>query len=202
VPRPTESRDFRVLVAFSGVGRALVGSGFNIRVGECHDAARLLLDIAGEAPREHPVLSDIRPEIFEQFATNLPQAQRRRAAHYFGEQRRVFNGVEAWRKGDLDRFGALMTASGASSIHNYESGTAELTTLYEALRDVPGVYGTRFSGGGFGGSCIALIEPEAGASVIESVKRRYEVAHPEAAAEATFDICSPGGPAQVMGLEG
>ncbi len=71
-------------------------------------------------------------------------------------------------------------------------------TLYEALRDASGVYGTRFSGGGFGGSCIALIEPEAGPSIIEEVKRRYGVAHPEAAAEASFHICRPGGPAQVM----
>jgi len=202
VPRPTGSRDFRVLVAFSGVGRALAGSGFNTRVGECHEAARILLELGGEAPREHPGLSDVQPEIFEQFAADLPQAERRRAAHYFGEQRRVLRGVEAWRQGDLDRFGALMTASGASSIHNYESGTAELMTLYEALRDAPGVYGTRFSGGGFGGSCIALIEPEAGSSVIEAVKRRYQAAHPEAAAEASFHVCSPGGPAQVLPLEG
>ena len=162
VPYPSGREDFRVLVAFSGVGRALAGSGFNKRVSECHEAARLLLELGGAAPCEQAVLSDVRPEIFEQFADVLPQIQRRRAAHFFGEQRRVLKGVEAWRHGDLDRFGALMTASGASSIHNYESGTAELMALYEALRDAPGVYGTRFSGGGFGGSCIALIEPEAG----------------------------------------
>jgi len=202
VPRPTGSRDFCVLVVFSGVGRALAGSGFNTRVSECHEAARILLELGGEAPRENPVLSDVAPEVFERFCTELPQAPRRRAAHYFGEQRRVLNGVEAWRQGDLDRFGALMTASGASSIHNYESGTAELITLYELLRDASGVYGTRFSGGGFGGSCIALIEPGSSATIIEAVKRSYEAAHPEAAAEASFHICCPGGPAQVLELEG
>ena len=202
VPRPSGSSEFRVLVVFAGVGRALAGSGFNTRVDECREAARLLLKLGGEAPREAPVLSDVRPEIFEKYAADLPQAKRRRAAHYFGEQRRVLRGVEAWRLGDLSRFGALMTASGASSIHNYESGTPELVTLYDALRDAPGVYGTRFSGGGFGGSCVALIEPEAGASIIEAVKGRYEVAHPEAAAEASFHICCPGGPARVLDVEG
>jgi galactokinase len=189
-------------VAFSGVGRTLAGSAFNSRVDECRKSARRLLELGGEAPGESPVLSDVRPEVFEQHAVDLPQTLRRRAAHYFGEQRRVLTGVAAWRQGDLDRFGALMTASGASSIYNYESGTAELVALYEALRDTPGVYGTRFSGGGFGGSCIALIEPEAGASIIEGVKRRYEIAHPTAAANATFHVCSPGGPAQVVNLEG
>lgn len=201
VPHPPDWKGFCVLVAFSGVGRALAGSGFNNRVEECHEAARLLLEFGGEEPRRNPVLSDVRPATFEKFAAELPDAQRRRAAHYFGEQRRVQKGVEAWRNGDLDRFGALMTASGASSIHNYESGTAELMTLYEALRDAPGVYGTRFSGGGFGGSCIALIEPDAAGSVIEAVRRRYETAHPEAAAGASFDICHPGGPARVLELE-
>jgi galactokinase/galacturonokinase len=201
VPHPPDWIDFRVLVAFSGVGRALAGSGFNNRVSECHEAARLLLELGGEAPRERPMLSDVEPEIFERFSDDLPQTERRRAAHYFGELRRVLSGVGAWRQGDLDRFGALMSASGASSIHNYECGTAELVTLYGALRDAPGVYGTRFSGGGFGGSCIALIEPEAGASVIEAVNRRYQAAHPEAASEASFHICRSGGPAQVLDVE-
>jgi galacturonokinase len=94
-----------------------------------------------------------------------------------------------------------MSASGASSIHNYECGTDELITLYELLRDAPGVIGTRFSGGGFGGSCVALIEPGAGESVIEAVKRHYQAAHPEAASEASFHICCPGGPARVLDLE-
>lgn len=201
VARPPGSGEFRILVAFSGVSRALVGSGFNARVDECREAAALLLDLGGEAPRQKPVLSAVRPEVFEQFVEELPQNLRRRAAHFFGEQRRVRNGVEAWHQGDLDRFGALMTASGASSIHNYETGTAELITLYELLRDSPGVYGTRFSGGGFGGSCVALIDAEAGASVIEAVKRRYESAHPEVAALASFHICRTGGPAQISGLE-
>ncbi len=201
VQPPPGRRDFRVLVAFSGVGRALVGSGFNDRIGECYEAAKLLLELESGEPRERSVLSDVRPETFEGSAADLPQVQRRRARHYFGEQRRVAGGVEAWRRGDLDRFGALMRASGASSIHNYESGTPELVTLYEALCDAPGVYGARFSGGGFGGSCIAIVEPDACDAVIEVVRRRYEAAHPEAAAEAAFHICGTGGPAQVRALE-
>jgi galactokinase/galacturonokinase len=201
VARPPGSGAFRVLVAFSGVGRALAGSGFNARVDECREAARLLLELGGQEQRTSPTLSEVRSELFEEFVEDLPQNLRRRAAHFFGEQRRVLNGVQAWRQGDLDRFGALMTASGASSIHNYESGTEELITLYELLRDAPGVHGTRFSGGGFGGSCVALIEADAGASIIDAVKRAYEAAHPEAAVTASFHVCSTGGPAQVSELE-
>lgn len=161
----------------------------------------MLLERAGEAPRKSPVLSDVQPEIFERFVAELPRISRRRAAHYFGEQRRVHSGIEAWRRGDLAHFGALMTASGASSIHNFETGTAEIVTLYELLRDAPGVFGARFSGGGFGGSCVALIEPESAESVIESVARRYEAEHPEAASAASYHVCHTGGPAQVLDLE-
>jgi galactokinase/galacturonokinase len=202
IPSPSDGTDFRVLVAFSGVGRALAGTGFNARVDECREAARVLLELGGEAPRDNPILSDVAPEIFEHFAADLPRTARRRAAHYFGEQRRVLKGVEAWRQGNLSRFGALMNSSGASSIQNYESGTAELVTMYELLRDAPGVFGARFSGGGFGGSCVALIETEAGESIIGTVRRRYQTAHPEAAAAASFHICRPGGPAQVSDPEG
>ena len=202
VTRPPGLGEFSVLVAFSGIGRALAGSGFNTRVEECHEAARLLLELGGEPSHDHPMLSDVRPEIFEECAADLRQDLRRRAAHYFEEQERVFEAVEAWRRGDLDRFGLLMTASGASSIHNYESGTAELITLYELLRNAPGVYGTRFSGGGFGGSCIALTERGAGQSVIDEVRPGYEAAHPEAAANASFHVCSSGGPARLEYLEG
>jgi len=118
VPRPSEAGDFRVLVAYSGRSRALAASGFNARVEECREAARMLLELAGEEPRESPVLSDVAPDVFEQFIAELPQTPRRRAAHYIGEQRRVQCATEAWRQGDLGRFGALMVASGASSIHS------------------------------------------------------------------------------------
>jgi len=202
VSLPEDRSDFRVLVAFSGVSRALAGSGFNTRVEECREAARLLLELAGRPPSAHPVLSEVDPEIFERYVADLPQVPRRRSAHYFGEQRRVQAGVEAWRQGDLARFGVLMTASGASSIQNYECGTAELITLYELLRDTPGVFGTRFSGGGFGGSCIALIDPGTGEEVVEAVRRGYTDAQPDAASAASFHICSPGGPARVVGSVG
>ncbi len=201
VSGPLDSTDFRVLVAFSGMNRALAESGFNSRVEECREAARMLLELQGEEMSGNPVLSDVPPGVFERLGMDLPQALRRRAAHYFGEQRRVLKGVEAWRQGDLDRFGALMTSSGASSIHNYECGTAELVTLYEVLRETPGVFGTRFSGGGFGGCCIALIDPEAGDSLAATVMRAYEAAHPEAATRAFIDICRPGGPARFLDLE-
>ena len=67
IPPAVDSNDYRVLVAFSGVRRTLVGSGFNARVDECREAARALLELAGEGHGPDPVLSDVAPEIFAEF---------------------------------------------------------------------------------------------------------------------------------------
>lgn len=190
-------QSFEVLVAFSGLYRTLSGSGFNDRVGECREAARLLLEMSGRPPGARPILSEVRPEVFERFAADLPGVARRRATHYFSEQQRVADGIEAWRQGDLDYFGELINASGESSVHNYECGTPELATLSDLLRKAEGVFGARFSGGGFGGSCIALIKPGAGESVITAVSRGYGAVHPEAAERARFHICAGRGSAKL-----
>ena len=67
----------------------------------------------------------------------------RRAAHFFSEVRRVFCGVDAWRRGDLRQFGELVSESGASSIHNYECGSPPLIDLYQRLVASDGVFGAR-----------------------------------------------------------
>lgn len=201
VPCSHAASVFDVLVAFSGIGRELAGSGFNQRVAECREAARLLLHLGGRTAGDDSVLSDVHVDDFARFAGDIPPALRRRATHFFEEQQRVLDGLDAWRGGDLARFGELMTASGASSITNYECGTDELITLYNLLRKEQGVLGTRFSGGGFGGSCIALIEKDAAGSIIDRVGGRYREAHPEAAGRASFHVCGPDDSARVVKLE-
>ena len=79
--------------------------------------------------------------------------------HFFTEVARVREGASAWRAGDVVTIGRLMRDSGASSVYNYESGCPQLVTLYNILCDAPGVYGARFSGAGFRGSCIGLSDP-------------------------------------------
>ncbi len=189
--------DFRIVVAFSGMARQLSNTDYNHRVGECREAAATLLRRAGVESGPKPVLSDVAPELFEQEGRRLPENLRRRAAHYFGEIARVHDGVEAWRRGDLGAFGALMTASGESSIINYQCGTPPLVALFETVRDAPGVFGTRFSGAGFGGSCLALVEAEAADDVAEKIFRDYTAAFPDLAAHARSAICRPAGPAAV-----
>jgi galactokinase/galacturonokinase len=100
----------------------------------------------------------------------------------------------------LQQFGQLVTESGESSIQQYQSGSPQLITLYEILRDTPGVYGTRFSGAGFRGCCIALTDPAARQTVAEAVHRRYPAEHPKEADIYSIHFCQPDGCAGLLPL--
>ena len=98
--------------------------------------------------------------------------------------------MERWATGDIKGFGSLVTASGESSIHNYESGSPALIALYEILVDIPGVYGTRFCGGGFQGCCLALIDPRKRDSIAEALHGSYSQRHPELIQDYSLHFCS------------
>lgn len=99
--------------------------------------------------------------------------------HYFTEQQRVKEGIDAWKQGDLEQLGKLMFDSGASSIDQYECGCPELIKIYELLRESEGVYGARFSGAGYRGCCIGLIDPKYKESIKRTIDEEYPVAFPE-----------------------
>jgi galactokinase len=197
VSSPLRAGDYEILVVYSGVTQGLVGTDYNSRVAECQEAARLLLTYAGNNPDPDARLRHIEPDIFAAEGHRLPLNPQRRATHYFGEMQRVMDGIKAWQNGDLNRLGTLISESGESSIKNYECGSPQLITLYEILRDTPGVYGTRFSGAGFRGCCIALIDPSARETVAEAIHRRYPVEHPDEAALYSIHFCQPDGRAEL-----
>jgi galactokinase len=175
----------------------LVGTDYNNRVAECQEAAGLLLGYDGQPNQADARLRHVHPDTFMAEGQRLPLNLKRRASHYFGEMQRVQDGIAAWRDGDLSRFGALMSESGHSSISNYECGSPQLITLYETLRETPGVYGTRFSGAGFRGNCLALIDPAARETIAEAIHRRYPAAHPAEASAYSIHFCQPDGQAQI-----
>jgi galacturonokinase len=178
----------RILLAFSGLRRALVGTNYNRRVDECAEAARILLAALGREGSE-PVLGDVDPDEYEAHRHLLRGAPARRATHFFSEIERVRRGVDAWRSGDLAGFGALMTASGDSSIHNYECGVPPLIDLYHTLIATEGVHGARFSGAGFGGCCVALVDPRAVDQAADRVSSIYRRMHPDLAEHASIVAC-------------
>jgi galactokinase len=166
------SRDFDWIVAYSGVSRELTKSGFNVRVEECRQAAALLKEGA-------TMLSDVPRELFEESKRKLPDNLCKRAAHFFSEMERVFLGAAAWKDGNLETFGQLMNRSCASSIDNYESGSEILVELHELTSSTEGVYGSRFSGGGYGGCVVALADRKGTNNACAEIAERFSARHPE-----------------------
>ncbi len=160
------------IVAYSGVSRELTKSGFNVRVEECHEAASLLKEDAH-------ILSDVPPEVFEEKKTLLPENLRKRAEHFFTETDRVRKGAALWRESNLEQFGQLMNQSCHSSIHNYESGSEILIELHELTSGTSGIYGSRFSGGGYGGCVVALAYREMAEAACAEIAEKFSATHPE-----------------------
>lgn len=175
IPVNPASKPFEFAVFFSGVERSLAGTAFNMRIDEARSAAYALKAFAGMpyGKFRETNLRDIDPEIFQQYKDRLPDTWRRRAEHWYGEFARVQAGAEAWRRGDIEEYGRLCFESGRSSIDNWETGSPELKTLYDIMTRTDGIYGGRFSGAGFKGCCIAIIDPAFKESIIENVEREY-----------------------------
>ena len=128
-------------------------------------------------------------EVFETYQDRLPELWRRRATHYYTEFARAEVGAELWRKGDLEGYGQLVFASGKSSIENYECGCDELKKLYEIMVSTKGIYGGRFSGAGFKGCCMALIDPDYADEIEAKVTTEYLRAYPALEGKYSFHLC-------------
>ena len=98
-------------------------------------------------------------------------------------------GAEAWRRGDLEAYGKLSFESGHSSIYNWETGSDELKTLYEIMTHTDGIYGGRFSGAGFKGCCMALVDPAYRETIQQEVTNQYLKAFPELEGKYSVHFC-------------
>lgn len=185
------AKPYKFAIFFSGLERSLAGSAFNMRVDECRAAAYALKGFAGMeyGKFEESNLRDVPREVYEQHKDRLPENWRKRAEHWYTEFARVEAGAEAWRRGDIEEFGRLSFESGHSSIYNYETGSPELKKLYEIMTETDGIYGGRFSGAGFKGCCMAIIDPAYEESIKERVEREYLAAFPHLAGKYSAHIC-------------
>lgn len=189
LPQGQATTPWEIVVVYSGLSRQLTATPFNQRVAECHEAARKLLELDGSNAPEKPLLGEVDEGIFAEYGSKLPEALRRRATHFFTERARVRKGMELWKRGEIEEFGKLITASGESSIINYEAGSPALIALYEIMANIPGVLGTRFCGGGFQGCALAFIDPRKRDSVTESLHAAYTARHPELANDYSIHVC-------------
>ena len=175
IPMSPNMKPFRVAIIFSGLERSLANSSYNLRVDECKAASYALKAYSNMeyGKFKETRLRDVPREIFEEYKKVLPTNWYKRALHFYDENDRVKNGIKAWKDGNIEEFGNLIFESGYSSIHNYEAGSDELRALYDIMKNTDGIYGGRFSGAGFKGCCMALIEPGKEESIEKYVREEY-----------------------------
>nr|WP_309691088.1 galactokinase [Armatimonas sp.] len=159
VPLPSDKAG--ILIANTNVKHELAaGGGYSERHGQCLQAARQLLG-RGDAK-----LRDVTPALLESKGIGLNPVLKQRAHHIVYENARVEKAAEALERGDLAEVGRLMKQSHESCRRYFENSCDEVDLLVEVASALPGVYGAKLTGGGWGGSAVILHDP----TVIENLK--------------------------------
>lgn len=190
IPYPKKI-DFEVAIFFSGLDNTLSSGNYNRRVEELRCSSYLLKAYSGmDYGRVNDSnMREIEEEIYLKYKDKLPLNFQKRVEHFYEECKRVKQGVEFFQKGNIKEFGRMMNLSGKSSIEKWETGREELIKLYEGIKKTDGVYGTRFSGAGFRGCCIALINPKKEKEVLQKVEEEYLKIYPELKGKYSSHIC-------------
>lgn len=162
----------RIVICNTMVHHQLASSEFNQRRRECEEAVALL----SSAIEGVTALRDVGVEQLQEHAARLPATLLKRARHVVTENARALAAVAALEARDFAEFGRLMNASHESLRNDYNVSCAELDLMAEFARAVPGVFGARMTGGGFGGCVVALVEAPAAAHFADTVGPAYEKA--------------------------
>lgn len=192
IPQPANMKPYKIAIFYSGLEHSLVGSKFNMRVDELRSGVYALQAFAGMVYGKFKEANarNVPREIYEQYKNCLPEPWAKRCEHWYTEFDRVEKGAEAWRKGDIETYGKLSFESGWSSIHNWESGAPEQIRLYDIMTQTEGIYGGRFSGAGFKGCCMALIDPAYEEAISRQVTEQYLASYPEMTGKYGVFICN------------
>lgn len=162
---PMNSDHARFVVCDTNKPRELVDSAYNERRATCERAAEILGARA---------LRDVDEQTLAASGKLLDETQLRRARHVVGENARVNAGAEALERGDMDVLGELLNASHVSLREDYEVSCAELESMRNAALGVPGCFGARLMGAGFGGCVLALVQTATVEDFAAQVGQQYQ----------------------------
>ena len=176
--------DVRVIVCNSGVHHNLGSSEYNERRAACNEAVRLL---KARMPKIS-ALRDVSPADLDASAALLPPTILMRARHVVTENQRTLDAAAALQRADLATFGRLMNESHASMRDDYQISVPEIDLLTDLARAVPGCYGSRLTGGGFGGSTVSLVTISAVDRFVAQVAAGYKA---QAGRDAEILVCRP-----------
>lgn len=158
--------DLQIMVINSNVKHQLVGSEYNERREACEKAASII---------GVELLRDATLEQLEQAKSKMDEVTYRRARHVITEDKRVLDAISAFRDGNLGELARLMYASHCSMRDDFEITIPEIDGLVEIVRKALGESegAVRMTGGGFGGSVVAVVKAENVQKVEDAVNAEY-----------------------------
>ncbi len=168
IPLPFDEAS--VVVLNTQVKHELGSSEYPVRQQQCREG----LSVIQQRHPEAVALRDVSADMLNAHKDEMDAVVFRRCRHVVTEVARTEEAANALRAGELERFGQLMFESHASLRDDYAVSCPELDYLVEIAQGIPGVYGARMTGGGFGGCAIALIRRDAEATLRAAVARQYD----------------------------
>jgi len=167
---PLFDDDVQIVICNSGVTRGLTDSAYNDRRSACESGVSLLARAMG---MDIQALRDVSMEMLDAYGGVLPETVLKRCRHVITENERTQRAVALLKDGDLSGFGQLMVASHESLRDDYEVSGKELDLLVEIALNVPGVFGARMTGAGFGGCTVNIVERDAVPALTDAINERY-----------------------------
>jgi galactokinase len=158
-----------LIITNSNKPHSLAASKYNERRSECEQA----LAVLGPSLKVSSLGQIGQGEFFQNADLIKDELIRRRAKHIVTENHRTVLAASLLEEGDLEGFGQLMNASHESMRHDFEISCPEMDLLVELAWKVQGLYGSRMTGGGFGGCTVSLIRNEAVENFKIAVSRGY-----------------------------
>ena len=160
-----------LVVTNSNVKHDIAGGEYPVRVAQCKSATEILRRVHGDS------IVTLRYATLEQVeaaSSELQDLHYRRAKHVVTENDRTIQAKEGLENGDWDLLGSLMNASHASMRDDYETSCTEIDVLCAIAQAHEGVYGSRLTGGGFGGCTVTLVETKQVESLIKRLVKEYK----------------------------
>lgn len=188
---PVVLKDARIVITNSKVKHSLVGSAYNDRRNECEQALEDLKKVV-----DIKTLGDLTEEEFEAHKDAITSdICRKRAKHAVYENQRTIKAVAALKADNVQEFGRLMNASHVSLRDDYQVSCEEIDILVDLAWEIPGVIGSRITGGGFGGCTVSIVKNEAVDTFIETLGKQYQE---KTGHEAEFYVVDIGDGAHVI----
>jgi galactokinase len=183
--------NLRLLIANSRVRHQHAGGEYNLRREACEEGVRLLSRYLGPIQ----ALRDVTPQQLESKRRKLPELIYRRCRHIVTENARVLEAEHALGSGDFLACGRAMNASHISMRDDFEITCPEVDMLAGLAQSVKGVYGSRMTGGGFGGCTVSLVEASAVDKASQLLTDGYRIGMGR---DVDIYVCAPSDGAQLI----